>query len=55
MELAAWCGMEEGMTGARQVACIGDARSLTSEIDPKEPGQGKPCAGKPPARFDEGA
>ena len=25
-----------------------------AEINPKERGLGKPCAGKPPARFDEG-
>jgi hypothetical protein len=27
---------------------------LPSETKPKEPGLGKPCAGKPLARFDEG-
>jgi len=26
----------------------------SAETDPKEWGLGKPCAGKPPARFDEG-
>ena len=26
----------------------------SAETNPKEPGFGKPCAGKPPARFDEG-
>jgi hypothetical protein len=26
----------------------------SAENEPKEPGLGKPCAGKPPARFDEG-
>ena len=26
----------------------------SAETNPKERGLGKPCAGKPPARFDEG-
>jgi len=39
MELAADCGLEA---------------LNTAETNPKEWGLGKPCAGKPPARFDEG-
>jgi hypothetical protein len=30
------------------------AKDDSVEINPKERGLGKPCAGKPPARFDEG-
>ena len=39
MELAAHSGLET---------------MNSAETNPKERGLGKPCAGKPPARFDEG-
>ena len=32
----------------------GLATMNSAETNPKERGLGKPCAGKPPARFDEG-
>lgn len=37
------------------LAADGGLEAMTSaETNPNERGLGKPCAGKPPARFDEG-
>ena len=39
-----------------EVAAQSGLDAMTSvETNPNERGLGKPCAGKPPARFDEGA
>jgi hypothetical protein len=38
-----------------EMAAHGGLEAMNAaEINPNERGLGKPCAGKPPARFDEG-